>query len=101
MFGWIFGLDSKIDKKIGQINCEAPDMYYKILVQKYYGLQGAEWKYEKALRVSDFNYFNTRGTNWVVIGHYGDDFDYFSSYTYIMPSGGIEISEQEYIEATQ
>lgn len=104
MFKWLFSLFAKGDEKTKpskKRNGEIPDRYYKILVQKYYGLQGAEWEYRKAMKISDFNYFNPRDFDWVIIGYYSNVFDCFSSYTYVMPSGGIEILEQEYIEATK
>lgn len=72
--------------------------YYKILKSKYYGLQGAEWRYHKALITPDLSVTCQRDTKWVAIGSYIDD---YSCYNYLMPYGAVEVSEEEYMEKTK
>lgn len=84
-----------------ECNDKAPEKYFKIKRENYYGLCGFKWVYGKAKKVSPMVYRLSK-----VALHGMEIFDLYSDddsipCMYLRPVGAIEVSEQEYMEATQ
>ena len=71
------------------------DRYYKVMVSKYYGLQGAVWEYRKATVVPRA-ILDIYADEWEIIDYCIDCFVLTTPLYLIKPRKGIEITKEEY-----
>ena len=87
-----------------ETECEtAPDKYYKTKRVRHFGMCGFKWEYKKATKFSPMQYRFFKGIesnmNIHCFATYGDGGSNYCMYFKSVNS--IEVSEQEYMEATK
>lgn len=71
------------------------DRYFKFRVSKYYGLQGIEWRYTKAMAIPSA-LCGIYSADWEIIDYCIDYFMPTTPIYLIKPRKGIEITKEEY-----